>query len=89
MLYLAEENREEDHLHSEMQGLELLARGGCLRTTAFSPLCPLSGASALHGDRVFHDIPGRNVPDDLSGKPLEAVQVTSAKHEELTEMYRS
>ena len=46
------------------------------------------GAVSLPNDLVFQDIPERNVVDDLSGKPLEGVQVTAAKHEDITEMYR-
>ena len=44
--------------------------------------------SLLPGDLVLQDIPEGNVSDDLRGNPLDAVRVTSAKHEELTEMYR-
>ena len=65
-----------------------MSRGSCQGHATSSPLCSLSGGSALPGDLIFHDIPERNITDDLSGKPLEVVQVTSAKHEELTEMYR-
>ena len=83
-----EENQEESRLHLEMQGMERMSRGSCQGHATSSPLCSLSGGSALPGDLIFHDIPERNITDDLSGKPLEVVQVTSAKHEELTEMYR-
>ena len=48
----------------------------------------MSGVAPIPGDLVFQNIPERNVVDDLTGKPLEAVRVTSAKHEALTEMYR-
>ena len=42
----------------------------------------------LPGDLVLRDIPEKDIADDLSGKPLDGVRVTAAKHEELTEMYR-
>ena len=42
----------------------------------------------MPGDLVFRDIPEYSMVDDLIGNPLEATQVTGAKHEEVTEMYR-
>ena len=48
----------------------------------------MNGVASIPGDLVFQDIPERNIADDRTGKPSEAVRVTSAKHEELTEMYR-
>ena len=76
-----EEDLEEDSLHKEVQGLEKKSRG---RPVALSPC----GSVSLPNDLVFQDIPERNVVGDLSGKLLEGVQVTAAKHEEITEIYR-
>ena len=48
----------------------------------------MNGGASIPGYLVFQDIPERNITDNLTGKPLEVVRVTSAKHEELTEIYR-
>ena len=80
-------------MHAEMQGVERKSRGGAanrLRSPAFRPvgspaLRPV-GLVTVPGDLVLRDIPERNLVDDLSGKPLDGVRVTAAKHEELTEM---
>ena len=81
---------EEAVLHGEMQGLERRSRSGDahLRPAAFCPYVSVSRVSLLPGDLVLQDIPEKNVSDDLSGKPLDGVRVTSANHEELTEMHR-
>ena len=83
-----DEDAEEAMLHTEMQGLEKRSRGGDahLRPAAISPYVSVSRVSPLPA--ILQDIRERNITDDLSGKPLDAVRVTSAKHEELTEMYR-
>ena len=78
-----DEEAEEATLRTEMQGLERRSRSrDALRPAAFSPCGSVTPAS----DLVLRDIPERNVADDLSGKPLDGVRVTAAKHEELTEM---
>ena len=59
-----------------------------VRPAAFCPYVSVSRVSLLPGDLVLQDIRERNVVDDLTGKPLDAVRVTFAKNEELTEMYR-
>ena len=48
----------------------------------------MAECTTLPGDLVFRDILEKNTMDDLTGKPLEVVLVTAAKHEKLTEMYR-
>lgn len=68
--------------------MEWKSRGTHLRPAAFCPHVPVSRIALLLGDLVLQDILEKNVIDDLTGKHLEAVQVTSAKHEELTELYR-
>ena len=78
--FSGEEDEEDDGLQGQVQGMELRARGRSVPVE--------SKVAILPGDLVFRDISERNVVDDLSGKPLEAIQVTAAKHEELTEMYR-
>ena len=81
---------EDAELHAEMQGLERGSRerGAHLRPAAFCPYVSVSRVSLLPGDLVLQDILEKNVVDDLTGKSLDVVRVTSAKHEELTEMYR-
>ena len=81
-----EEEAEESMLHAEMQGLERKSRGRDAhhRSAVFCPM----GSVTLPGDLVLRDILEKNIVDDLSGKPLDGVRVTAAKHEELTEMYR-
>ena len=77
----ASDDEEDDgRLLTEMQNMESRSRGRGGQTIA--------EVAALPGDLVFQDIPERNTVDDLSGKPLEVIQVTAAKHEEITEMYR-
>ena len=74
-----DQDSEETELKSEMQGMEQRSRGAGVS---------VNGVASIPGDLIFQDILERNVTDDLTGKLLEAVRVTSAKHEELTEMYR-
>ena len=64
------------------------SRDAHLRPSAFCPKVSVSRVSLPPGDLVFQDILERNVVGDLTGKPLDPVRVTSAKHEELAEMYR-
>ena len=77
---------EEAELKSEMRGMELGSRGA--RAHGIEYGASVNGMASIPSDLAFQDIPERNIADDLTGKPLEAVRVTSAKHEELTEMYR-
>ena len=85
-----DEDAEEAMLHTEMQGLEKRSRSGDahVRPAAICPYVSVRRVSLLPGDLVLQDIPERNISDDLSGKPLDGVRATAAKHEELTEMYR-
>ena len=71
-----------------MQGLERGCRDAHSRAAAFCPYVSVSRVSLLPGDLVLQDILEKNVVDDLTGKPLDSVRVTFAKHEELTDMYR-
>ena len=48
----------------------------------------MSRVCLLPGGLVLQDIPERNASDYLTGKPLDTVRVTFAKHVELTGMYR-
>ena len=82
----SDQDSEEAELKSEMQGMELGSRGARVQSTEYR--VSVNGVASIPGDLVFQDIPERNIADDLAGKPLEAVRATSAKHEELTEMYR-
>ena len=66
--------------------MELGSRGARVQSTEYR--VSVNGVASIPGDLVFQDIPERNIADDLTGKPLGAVRATSAKHEELTEMYR-
>ena len=81
---------EDTMLHAEMHMLEKgsRSRDAHLRPAAFCPYVSVSRVSLLPGDLVLQDISEKNALDDLTGKPLDTVRVTSAKHEELTEMYR-
>ena len=56
--------------------------------TEASEQTEVSHVVEIPGDLVFQDIPEYSLMDDLTGKALEATQVTGAKHEEVTEIYR-
>ena len=84
----ASDAAEEAALQTEMQGLEWKSRKvPHFRLAAFCPSVSVSGVGT-HPDLALRDIPEKNVQDDLSGKPLDGLLVTAAKHEELIEMYR-